>query len=720
MWKMTMNRSLFVAALCVLPASWAPGQDRPASEPARSVIEDLRAGNVDVRRAAASRLRESDRGVQREALPILIDLLLTEKDGQVRLAVLDTVTTLGPDAAPAIPALVHTLKTDYGGQGKEELHQDYRSALALAAIGKPAVEGLRGLLGARKENVKAEVVMALGRIGPDAGSAIPDLLPLLGDKIDRIRMEASLALGRIGAAGPLIAASEHQDPAIRAQAVEGLGHLPAPDGQVQSVVLKCATDVDARVRAAAVKSLTRLPSSDEARLSVLGERLRDGDEQVRLAAVDGLVERPMILARLGSELESLLTAEDDQVARHAAFLLGKAGPDAAPRLLNALRQETSRIGTIAEALAQIGRPAVGPLTQALKAPEPRVRQGAALALGQIRPLLPGTVAKLTAGLDDPDREVKGAFLGAIGYLGPRAGESVPAIRALLRDGSPEIRVQAVEILSQSAPRDDLLLGDLIALLDDPDPRVQRRAIEALRALGPPARKALAVVIGKLKSPATEVRLAAAEWIASQGQAATEAVPALGALLADPTPRLRTTAAQSLGKLGKAAQPAVDRLASLLGDEAIEVREAATVALGSLELDGDVLRPHLARALQDEKPEVRRAALSAIQRLGPQGAIFLPDMILLASDQENSRSIERSLRRFERLGPDPRSIPELVKQLDHKQESVRLLAVKFLGLAGGSARDAIPALERMRDDPNSEVRKQVEAARERIMKGRTSG
>ena len=104
----------------------------------------------------------ADRDVQRKALPVMIDLLMKEKDGQVRLAVLDAVTALGPDAAPAVPALVHTLRTDYGGQRQEESHQDYRSALALAAIGKPAVEGLRGLLKERKENVRAEVVMAPG------------------------------------------------------------------------------------------------------------------------------------------------------------------------------------------------------------------------------------------------------------------------------------------------------------------------------------------------------------------------------------------------------------------------------------------------------------------------------------------------------------------------------------------------------------------------------
>ena len=45
--------------------------------------------------------------------------------------------------------------------------------------------------------------------------------------------------------------------------------------------------------------------------------------------------------------------------------------------------------------------------------------------------------------------------------------------------------------------------------------------------------------------------------------------------------------------------------------------------------------------------------------------------------------------------------------------MRLLAIKFLGLAGRSAEDAIPALERMREDPSAEVRKQAEAACEQI-------
>ena len=66
---------------------------------------------------------------------------------------------------------------------------------------------------------------------------------------------------------------------------------------------------------------------------------------------------------------------------------------------------------------------------------------------------------------------------------------------------------------------------------------------------------------------------------------------------------------------------------------------------------------------------------------------------MAENKENLRSVERMLRRFERAGPDVRSLPELVKHLEHKQDSVRLLAIKYLRLAGQSAKDALPALER---------------------------
>ena len=363
------------------------------------------------------------------------------------------------------------------------------------------------------------------------------------------------------------------------------------------------------------------------------------DERVRLAVVNLLVGRRALLARLAPELESLLTAKNDGVSRHAAFLLGKLGAGRPPRDCSTpSRQESSRIDQIAEALAQIGRPVVGLLTQAVNAPGASRPTRCGPGAGTDSPRPPGTAQKLTAGLARPRPRGQGRFLTAIGYLGPRAGEC-RAGRACAcsttdppRSGSRRSRSS----LESRAARRCACSATSWPLLDDADPRVQRQAIDTLRSLGPPGRKVAAGrhrQVERVTNP--EVRLAAAELIGSHGQAAAEAVPALTALLDDPAPKIRTIAAQTLGKMGKAAQPAFDRLTSLLGAEQVEVREAATSTLGSLELDAEVVRPHLARALRDDKSEVRRAALRAIQRFGPQGAIFVPDIILMAEKQGES-------------------------------------------------------------------------------------
>ena len=678
----------------------------------------LRDQDVNVRRATTNEIRQADRARRREALPALVEVLLKEKDGQVRLAVLDTITALGPDAEPAISALVQTLRTDYGGQRSEESHQDYRSALALASIGKPAVEPLRGLLKERKESVRAEVVMGLGRIGPDAAATVPDLIPLLGDASERIRREASRSLGLIGppAIEALVAASTDQNRVVREGVAEALGIQPEPDERVRRAVLELTRDGAPGVRAAAIRTLAKLKLADDRLMPIVLENLRHDDDRVRLAVVRLLVEGRTLMPRLGSELESLLTADRDGVASHAAYLLGQSGPEAAPRLLNALRSEGSRIDPIAGALAQIGRPAVELLSRAIEAPEPRVRRGAALALGQVRPLGPDTARRLTLGLADPDPEVRAAFLTAIGGLGPRAAESVPAVRNLLHDPSPEIRGRAIEVLVHSAPRDERLVGDLRSLLDDADPKVQRRAIDALRDLGPTGREALMTVIGRLGSADSEVRFAAAQMVESHGPAGTSAIPGLAQMLGDPAPKNRAIAAATLGKFGKEAQSAFPSFATLLSDDDATVREAAASAVGSLGLEAETVRPALAKALRDEKTEVRRAATRGITRLGPPGAILVPDVILMAARKENARSVDRLLRPFERTGPDARSIPELVKLLEHDQVPVRLLAIKFLGLGGRNAREALPALERLGDDPSAEVRQQAKSACEQIRKG----
>lgn len=676
--------------------------------------DDLKSESVEVRRAAALALRPAPLDARIAALPALIDRLMVEKDGQVRLAVFDVLADLGPDAAPAIDALAHTLRTNYGGQGREESHQDYRAALALAAIGEPAVATLRSLLGEKKESVRAEVVMALGRIGPDAAPALDDLAPLLGSPSDRLRAEAIRSLGSIGepAVDRLIAMCSDADPKVRSGAVEALGVGGAP--RAARVALDRTRDDDPAVRAAALRALTALgdavPEADA--LDALRENLRHDDESVRLAAVDGLLARPSLLPPAADHLESLLIEGDEGPARHAAFLLGRSGADAVPRLLRALADGRGPVEPIAEALARVGRPAFGPLAEAAESPAPRTRRGAILALGLARPPAPGAVETLTKALRDPDPSVTAAGLSALGGLGARGAPALAEVRGLARGESAELRAQAVDVLVAASPRDGRIVDDLLAALDDGSADVRKRALGHLRGLGTLGRRAIPAAAGKLSDPDEDVRAAAADLLGDHGPSAAEAVPALTSLLSE-SPRMQVVAMQTLGRLGRPSQPAFEPVAALLESPAIDVREAAALALGSLDLDAEAVRPRLAKALRDESPAVRKAALRTVQRFGPAASYFAPDVILMAVDKDDRPAVERLMKRLERRGPDPRTIPDLAARLAHEHAAVRLLAVKLLALAGPAAEPALPALERLLEDPDADVRTQAQSARDQI-------
>jgi HEAT repeat protein len=185
------------------------------------------------------------------------------------------------------------------------------------------------------------------------------------------------------------------------------------------------------------------------------------------------------------------------------------------------------------------------------------------------------------------------------------------------------------------------------------------------------------------------------------------------MLDDQSAEIRKEAAAALGGLGKSAQPALPRLAPLVRDPVAEVRAAAAGALGGLELEAEAVREPLAEALRDDEAEVRQTAMRAVQRLGPSGALFVPDLIRMAGRPRERQGVERALRRFEKARPDDRAVAGLIALLGHEKEGVRELAARFLGLAGPRASAALPALERLKDDPSEEVRERAAEARRLI-------
>ena len=96
---------------------------------------------------------------------------------------------LGPSASNAVPRLVAWLSDRDLGNYSEYL---------LASIGRASVEPLQTRLASEDPKVRATAAKVLGWIGPDATSAVPQLVHSLSDTNRAVRSAAIRALGAIG------------------------------------------------------------------------------------------------------------------------------------------------------------------------------------------------------------------------------------------------------------------------------------------------------------------------------------------------------------------------------------------------------------------------------------------------------------------------------------------------------------------------------------------
>lgn len=130
------------------------------------------------------------------------------------------------------------------------------------------------------------------------------------------------------------------------------------------------------------------------------EALRDENSLIRRLASSGLgrIGEPAV-----EPLIKTLEDEDENVRYGAVDALGRIGdPRAVEPLIKTLGDK--EVGRAAwSALSKMGRPAVKPLIKALKDEDPRVREGAARALGELSD--PRAIEPLEKALEDKNRSV---------------------------------------------------------------------------------------------------------------------------------------------------------------------------------------------------------------------------------------------------------------------------------------------------------------------------
>jgi HEAT repeat protein len=327
-------------------------------------------------------------------------------------------------------------------------------------------------------------------------------------------------------------------------------------------------DATPRKRRAAVVALGQIAASGDrdtvaATLAQLGKALRnDASPAVRAQAaiVLGQLKAETLAAALGDLTVSMRAEREPAVRREVATALARLG--------------------------EAAKPAVGPLTSALKDADASVRAAAADALGRIGGEAKGAEPELLPLLKDKDKSVRQAAVFALGRVKPddTLTPAAAIVKVLQTDTDATMRREAILSLGLLGDRSQTVIAALGGALSDKEAELRALAALTLSKFGPAIHAVEAQLLKAFTSdPDKGVRLNAVRTLVSgYGTDAPKLIPVLTKQLqADADFEVRVAIVEELGGLGPAGKPAVPALQRARKDPQIKVREAATDALKAI-------------------------------------------------------------------------------------------------------------------------------------------
>lgn len=324
------------------------------------------------------------------------------------------------------------------------------------------------------------------------------------------------------------------------------------------------------------------------------------------------------------------------------------------------------------------------LTDLKEAKVPRLRRGAAVAVGQIM----------------------GGDIGAEAELKVLRALS----RALRTDGEAAVREQAALVLAQQDLSDtEEVVGDLgEAMQTEKEPRVLRQIALTLGRVGSDAKSAETPLIAGLSNPDASVRTASADALGRIGTPVTKATDPLLKLLADPDNAVRQSTIFALGRVEHSAPKEIAKaLAERLSKESeVDLKTEIVLSLRFLgENDEPIVTP-LAKLLKDDNVKLRT---TVAESLGEFGLGIKPIRPALEDAISNDESLDVRLNGVHSLckaygSQVKETIPFLISRMktDPNYE-VRAAIARELGAMGEAGKDALPALMQARSDAQLTVR-----------------
>ena len=511
----------------------------------------------------------------RESGPVILDLAKTERDPQVRVALLGALQKIGVKPGEAVPLLVAGIQDD-----NEPVRHAAINALVLLRAGRDlSLTALTILLKDENATTRQRAARVLGRMGPAAAPAVPALIeaarisPADGSIANALAEIGSDALPAVlatlqGAPAPdaerllsllrgfgkpaipvLLEALKHPSPQVRAAAAKALGGMGRDAKSAAEPLFALASDTEAPVRAAALRALVALGASSEKLKPLLDTALRDAAPEVRRAAAAGLAGSGGANGLGIASLVDLLDDENLATRRSAIEGLGGKGAAAA-----------SALPAVIERLS-----------------DPDLQIPAITALGKIGPAASPAVPRLIELAKRGAVTSRVAALSALTGISREAAAALPVVYDSLKDGDIDVRAAAIPALVAVESDESKTIATLVRAVSDENGRVRRPAAAALSKFGERARAATPGLITMLERDNERgVALLSLKVIG------VRSVPDLLRALSLKEPQVRVFACDQLAALGPEAKDAIPRLKELAGGQPPAVQDAARAALAKIE------------------------------------------------------------------------------------------------------------------------------------------
>ena len=429
--------------------------------------------NVGVRRAAIGSL--SHIGVGADGASLIVPSL-GDHDWMVRERAAKLLAGVAVRDAATIEPIVDLLKS---------VDWRVRRAAAVALAGaRPDQDAIYArmlialsdrVLNDDNWQVRVGAVHTIGKQGPNARHALPDLFDVLRYDEPGVAEAAIEAIGRVGPAG-LDMALMDSFPSVRLGAARIVAALGSTAAETTSALAKAMNERSIAMRKAAALALGAVGPSASGGLTALVDGLKDADWSVRWASARALGKLGSVGEPATIALAAALRDPDTRVCEAAAFALegiGMSARDSIGALTDVVRDQSFDSCKMID-VAAASQDAQMDLGWT-------VRWAAARALGEIHADPDRTVAALQGALIDSMWQVRGVAALSLGNV--RTPASVKALSGALSDEVSAVRKAAAVALGTLGPNARAALPELRVASSDPDQTVREAALDAVNRIG---------------------------------------------------------------------------------------------------------------------------------------------------------------------------------------------------------------------------------------------